>query len=41
MQKRRSISNKPDHKGKERYKGEKNIIHKKKEKGKPEQRKSK
>jgi hypothetical protein len=38
MQKRRSIGSKPDHRGKKRYKEEKDVIHKKKEKEKPEQR---
>jgi hypothetical protein len=38
IQKRRSISNKPDHKGKERYRGEKDTIYKRREKRKPEQR---
>jgi hypothetical protein len=41
MQKKRSTSSKPDYRGKERYKGEKNIIHKRKEKRKLKQRKGK
>jgi hypothetical protein len=38
MQRKRSTGNKPDHKGKERYKGKKDIIHKRREKRKPKQR---
>jgi hypothetical protein len=38
MQRRRSISSEPDHRGKERYKEKKNTIHKKKEKEKLKQR---
>jgi hypothetical protein len=38
MRKRRSTGSELDHKGKERYKGKKNTIHKKKEEEKPEQR---
>jgi hypothetical protein len=38
MQRRRSISSKLDHRGKERYRGEKDMIHERKKEGKPEQR---
>jgi hypothetical protein len=38
MRRRRSISSEPDHKGKERYKGEKNVIYKRKKERKPKQR---
>jgi hypothetical protein len=38
MRKKRSIGSKPDHRGKERYKREKNVIHKRREEKKPEQR---
>jgi hypothetical protein len=38
MQKKRSISNRPDHRGKERYKEEKNAIYKRRKEGKLEQR---
>jgi hypothetical protein len=38
MQRRRSIGSKLAHKGKERYKEEKDAIHKKREEEKPEQR---
>jgi hypothetical protein len=41
IQRKRSINNKLDHKEKERYKEEKNAIHKRKKKKKPEQRKVK
>jgi hypothetical protein len=41
IQKRRSTGSRLDHKGKERYKKEKDIIHKRKEKEKPKQRKGK
>jgi hypothetical protein len=41
MQRRRSTSSGPDHRGKERYRGEKDIIHKKREEEKPEQREGK
>jgi hypothetical protein len=35
IQRRRSTGSKPDYKGKERYKREKNIIHKRRKEGKP------
>jgi hypothetical protein len=38
MRRRRSTDNKLDHRGKERYRGEKDTIHKRKEERKPEQR---
>jgi hypothetical protein len=38
MWKRRSISSRPDHRGKERYKEEKNIIYKRKKEGKLKQK---
>jgi hypothetical protein len=38
MQKRRSTGNRPDYRGKERYKGKKDVIHKGREEEKPEQR---
>jgi hypothetical protein len=38
MRKRRSISSRLDYKGKERYKEEKDVIHKRREEGKPKQR---
>jgi hypothetical protein len=38
MQRRKNISSKLDHRGKERYRKEKNVIHKRREEGKPEQR---
>jgi hypothetical protein len=38
MQRKRNTNNKPDYKGKERYKKEKNTIYKKKEEKKPKQR---
>jgi hypothetical protein len=38
MQRRRSTGSKPDHKEKERYRGEKDVIYKRREKRKPEQR---
>jgi hypothetical protein len=38
IQRRRSTGSRLDHKGKERYKEEKNMIHKRREEGKPEQR---
>jgi hypothetical protein len=38
MQRKRSINNKPDYREKERYKREKNIIHKKREERKPKQK---
>jgi hypothetical protein len=38
MQRRRSTGNRLDHRGKERYKEEKNVIYKRREEGKPEQR---
>jgi hypothetical protein len=41
MRKRRSTNNRPDHRGKKRYRGEKDIIHKKRKERKPEQRKDK
>jgi hypothetical protein len=41
MQRRKSTGSKPDHRRKERYKKEKDTIHKKKEEGKPEQREGK
>jgi hypothetical protein len=36
MQRRRSTGSELDHRGKEKYKEEKDTIHKGKEKGKPE-----
>jgi hypothetical protein len=41
MRRRKSTNSKPDHKEKERYKREKNIIHKRREERKPEQREDK
>jgi hypothetical protein len=41
MQRKRSISSELDHRGKKRYKGEKNIIHKRREERKPEQKEGK
>jgi hypothetical protein len=41
MQKRKSTSNKPDYRGKKRYRREKNVIHKKKKEEKLKQRKVK
>jgi hypothetical protein len=38
MRRRRSIGSGPDHGGKERYKGEKDAMHKRREERKPEQR---
>jgi hypothetical protein len=38
MWRRRSTSSGPDHRGKERYKEEKNIIHKRREEKKPKQK---
>jgi hypothetical protein len=38
MQRRRSTSNKPDYKEKKRYKEKKDVIHKRREKRKLEQR---
>jgi hypothetical protein len=38
MRKKRSISNKPAYRGKERYRKKKNIIHKRRKEKKPEQR---
>jgi hypothetical protein len=38
MQRRRSTGSRPDHRGKERYKGEKNVIHKGREEEKLVQR---
>jgi hypothetical protein len=38
MQRRRSTGSKLDHRGKKRYKGKKDVIHKKKEEEKPKQR---
>jgi hypothetical protein len=38
MQRKKSTGNRLDHKGKERYKGKKDIIHKRKEEGKPAQK---
>jgi hypothetical protein len=38
MQRKRSTSNKPDYRRKERYKGEKDTIYKRREERKPEQR---
>jgi hypothetical protein len=35
MQRRRSTSNRPDYRGKKRYKGKKDIIYKKREEKKP------
>jgi hypothetical protein len=34
IRRRRSIGSRPDHRGKERYKGKKDIIYKEKEEGK-------
>jgi hypothetical protein len=39
MQRKRSTGSELAHRGKERYRGEKDAIHKEREKGKPEQRK--
>jgi hypothetical protein len=41
MQRRKSINSRLDHKGKERYRGEKDIIYKGRKEGKPEQREDK
>jgi hypothetical protein len=41
MQRRKSTSNKPDHREKERYKGKKNTIYKERKEEKPVQRKVK
>jgi hypothetical protein len=41
MQRRRSTGSKPDHREKERYKEEKDIIHKEKKEEKPKQREGK
>jgi hypothetical protein len=41
MRRKRSTDSRPDHRGKERYKGEKNVIHKRREERKPEQREDK
>jgi hypothetical protein len=41
MRRRRSTGSKPDHRGKERYKRKKDVIHKRREEGKPEQREGK
>jgi hypothetical protein len=41
MQRKRSTSSGLDHKGKKRYKGKKNAMHKRREKRKPEQREDK
>jgi hypothetical protein len=38
IRKKRSISNKLDHREKERYKGKKDMIYKRKEKRKPKQK---
>jgi hypothetical protein len=38
MQRKRSTSSKPDHKGKERYKRKKNVMYKGREEEKPKQR---
>jgi hypothetical protein len=38
MRRRRSTGSEPDHKGKERYKGEKDVMPKEREEGKPVQR---
>jgi hypothetical protein len=38
MRRRRSTGSGLDHGGKERYRGEKDVIHERREKGKPEQR---
>jgi hypothetical protein len=38
MQRKRSTGNRPDHRGKERYKREKDAIHKRREEGKLKQR---
>jgi hypothetical protein len=38
MRRRRSTNSKPDHRGKKRYKREKDTIHKRKEEEKPKQR---
>jgi hypothetical protein len=38
MRRKRSTNNRPDHKEKERYKKEKDVIYKKREEKKPEQR---
>jgi hypothetical protein len=41
MRRRRSTGSKPDHKGKERYKREKDVIYKKKKERKLKQRRVK
>jgi hypothetical protein len=41
MRRRRSTNSRLDYKGKERYKGKKNIIYKKREERKPKQRRGK
>jgi hypothetical protein len=41
MRRKESTSNKLDHREKERYKGKKDIIYKKREEKKPEQREDK
>jgi hypothetical protein len=41
IQRKRSTGNKPDHREKERYKREKNIIYKGREEGKPKQKEDK
>jgi hypothetical protein len=41
MRRRRSTDSRPDHREKKKYREEKNVIHKRRKEGKPEQRKSK
>jgi hypothetical protein len=41
IRRKRSTSSELDYRGKERYREEKDTIHKRREKGKPEQRKGK
>jgi hypothetical protein len=39
MQRKRNTDSEPDHRGKEKYKGKKDTIHKKREERKPKQKK--
>jgi hypothetical protein len=41
MRRRKSINSRLDHRGKERYRRKKDVIHKRKEKKKPKQREGK
>jgi hypothetical protein len=41
MRKKRSTSSKLDYRGKEKYKGKKDVIYKEREEGKPKQREGK